>query len=199
MKLDLHVHSKEYSSCAVESAETQIRAAIDSGLDGIAFTNHHTFVPIAKLAEWNETYAPFRIYGGIEITVIEGEDFLVFGIDAPELQSREWEYRKLHALVRKGGGYIALAHPFRYRHTIDAPVEEFPPDAIELRSLNTPAKAEFKIRRLAKRLGAKLLCDSDAHSPEKIGSFYNLTLHSLPEEKDLAAFLRAGEFKGISR
>lgn len=199
MKLDLHVHSSEYSACAVANAETQIRAAIDSGLDGIAFTNHHAFVPSRTLETWNDAYAPFRVYGAIEITVKEGEDFLVFGTDDGSLESTEWEYPALHRLVRKNSGYIVLAHPFRYRQSVDAPLLDFPPDGIELHSSNTPDAAEARIRKLASRIEAKLFCNSDAHSPHSIGRHYNLTKDPLPEAKDLAGFLRSGAFKGIVR
>jgi histidinol phosphatase-like PHP family hydrolase len=198
VKLDLHVHSSEYSACAVATAETQIRAAIARGLDGIAFTNHHKLVPPKALETWNRSYAPFRIYGAIEITVNEGEDFLVFGIDDPSLESPDWEYRNLHELVRKKRGYIVLAHPFRYRQSVDAPVSEFPPDGVELHSSNTPAAAEIKIRRLTSRIDARLFCNSDAHSPDSLGRYYNLTKHPLPEGEDLASFLRSGDFKGIA-
>jgi histidinol phosphatase-like PHP family hydrolase len=199
MKLDLHVHSSEYSACAVADAETQIRAAISAGLDGLVFTNHHAFVPEASLDSWNAEYRPFRVYGGIEITVKEGEDLLVIGMRDPSLQSKDWEYAKLHRLVRSGGGYLVLAHPFRYRNFVGLPLEELPPDAIEVGSLNTPRASFFRIRRLAKRLGAKPVCDSDAHSPERIGAYYNLTKKELPVAGDLAAFLHAGEFKGVSK
>ncbi len=198
MKLDLHVHSSEYSACAVASAETQIRAAVSAGLDGLVFTNHHVFVPEASLDSWNAAYAPFRVYGGIEITVKEGEDLLVLGMRDPRLESKDWEYAELHGLVRSGGGYLVLAHPFRYRNYVGLPAEELPPDAIEAASLNTPRAAHFKIGRLAKRLGAKPVCNSDAHSPDRIGAYYNLAKRELPAAEDLAAFLHAGEFKGVS-
>ena len=44
MKIDLHVHARERSACAKEGEESQIRAAIAAGLDGIAFTDHHLLV-----------------------------------------------------------------------------------------------------------------------------------------------------------
>ncbi len=79
MKIDLHVHASERSSCAVSGEESQIRAAIAAGLDGIAFTDHHRLVNPQRLEQLRQRYAPFKIYTGIEITANK-EDWLVFGV-----------------------------------------------------------------------------------------------------------------------
>ncbi len=112
MKIDLHVHSKERSVCGRASEEEQIRAAIDAGLDAIVFTDHHRLISAERLQQLNEKYAPFRIFGGIEIT-LDGEDVLILGVQDPALESMNWSYPSLHAFVRARGGFIALAHPFR--------------------------------------------------------------------------------------
>lgn len=169
-----------------------------AGLDGIAFTNHHRLVPGELLAAWNAEFAPFMIYGGIEITVREGEDVLVLGVADPDIASEDWSYPELHAFARARGGYLALAHPFRYRHHVDPSVKDFPPDAIELRSANTPPSAERKIRALARALDLRLLGNSDAHTPETLGCSFNLCDGPLPEGGDLTAYLRSRNFKGYA-
>ncbi|MBE0699700.1 MAG: PHP domain-containing protein, partial [Anaerolineaceae bacterium] len=68
MKIDLHVHARERSTCAIDGEESQIRAAIAAGLDGIAFTDHHRLVGCDRLEVLRKHYAPFKIYTGIEIT-----------------------------------------------------------------------------------------------------------------------------------
>jgi histidinol phosphatase-like PHP family hydrolase len=172
MKADLHVHSSERSACGRDTEVSQIRAAIALGLDAIAFTDHHHLVPAARLEEMNREYAPFKIYRGIEITA-QREDWLVFGVNAPELESENWEYAALADFVHQRGGFIALAHPFRYAASVQVDIRKTPPDGIEVQSLNTPKERADEIRKIAKQYGLALLENSDAHVSSNVGKYYN--------------------------
>jgi len=193
MKIDLHVHSKERSACGRASEEEQIRAAMAAGLDAIVFTDHHRLAPLERLAELNDRYAPFRIFGGIEINT-NGEDVLVLGLHDAALESSKWAYADLHAFVREHGGFIILAHPFRYHPQVTIEVERFVPDAIEVHSINTSLKAEDRIREIASRLGIPVLCNSDAHSTDALGTHYNVLERTLSDEQEIMALLRLGRF-----
>ncbi len=194
MKIDLHVHSQERSVCGRASEEEQIRAAIDSGLDAIVFTDHHRLISAERLRQLNEKYAPFRIFGGVEITMADGEDALVLGVQDPALESGSWSYPALHAFVRARGGFIVLAHPFRWHADVAVEFERFVPDAIEVRSANTPPGAEGRIRDIAARLGIPVLCNSDAHSTGPLGLYFNALERPPADEQDLVALLRSGRF-----
>ncbi len=152
-KIDLHVHASERSGCSVSGEESIIKAALATGLDALVFTDHHRLVPAARLVELNAKFAPFRVYSGIEITTREGEDCLVIGIQDPILEQREWHYAELVEIVRSRDGFMVLAHPFRYAAKIRANIEQYPPDALEARSQNTPREREGDIRRIAESLG----------------------------------------------
>ena len=194
MKIDLHVHSKERSICGRASEEEQIRAAIDSGLDAIVFTDHHRLISSERLRQLNEKYAPFRIFGGVEITTADGEDVLVLGVQDPALESVSWTYPALHAFVRARGGFIALAHPFRWHSNVTLDLERFAPDAIEVGSINTSPNAEGRIRDIASRLGIPVLCNSDAHNTGPLGMYFNALERPPADEQDLVALLRSGQF-----
>jgi predicted metal-dependent phosphoesterase TrpH len=172
MKLDLHIHSSDRSACGRSSETEQIESALAAGLDGIAFTDHHRLAPYPHLVDLNRKYAPFKIYSGIEITA-DHEDWLVLGIQDPALESELWDYEGLHRLVRQKGGIIVLAHPYRYQSKIQVDLNRLPPDAIELRSRNTPAQYEGLIREAASLLNLLLMCNSDAHYYKDIGAYYN--------------------------
>lgn len=196
MKIDLHVHCQERSDCGKASEDDQVKAAIAAGLDAIVFTDHHRLAPPERLEALNQQYAPFRVFGGIEITT-EGEDFLVLGLRYPELESPDWKYPDLYQFVRQHGGYIAMAHPFRYRAKIELDIATYTPDAIEVRSPNTPADREIHIREIAAGLGMPVLCNSDAHSTERIGTYY-LELNDSPsDEQELIASLKSGRFSCV--
>jgi hypothetical protein len=173
LKIDLHVHASERSGCAIAGEESMILAALACGLDGIAFTDHHRLVQPWRLDELNKKYAPFHIYPGIEITA-DDEDWLVLGVQDPQLERVDWHYPQLAAFTRRMGGIIILAHPFRYVGRIHVDLAGSPPDGIEIHSNNTPREREGQIRKLANTLGMALLSNSDAHSTRALGSYYNV-------------------------
>ncbi len=197
MRIDLHVHTVERSSCAVSGEEEQILTAIDRGLDAIAITDHARLVPPEHVEALNRRYAPFRIFGGIEITVHENEDLLVLGVHDPLLESVKWTYPALYTFVRERGGWIALAHPFRYHPDIAVDIAHYPPDALESCSTNIALSNQPRICDVAKQLGIPLICNSDAHATHALGVGYNLLKEEPVDEADLVRILRAGAYVGV--
>jgi PHP family Zn ribbon phosphoesterase len=184
-KLDLHVHAAERSGCASTYEEDQIRAAMRAGLNGIAFTDHHAMPSPTRLDELNAKYAPFKIYAGIEITA-EDDDWLVLGLREKALsRAMPWRYIELADFVREKGGFLALAHPFRYSDQVPHELESCPPDGIEFRSNNTPVTREGEIRSLAARLHLAPLCNSDAHSTRSLGRFFNVMTNLPSDDQEL--------------
>lgn len=189
MRFDLHVHANERSVCATDDEQSQIRAAQAAGLDGLAFTDHHRLVPEARLAELRKKYTPFRIFSGIEITA-DQEDWLVLGLHDTRLERENWDYPSLWRFVREQGGYIVLAHPFRWSPIIHVDLDQYPPDAIELRSNNTPVSRADDIRRLAEWHGLSMLCNSDGHSNRMIGAYWNDVPGEPQDDRSLLNALR---------
>lgn len=189
MRFDLHVHASNRSACATDDEDSQIRAAMAAGLDGLAFTDHHKLVPDARLAELRQKYQPFLIFSGIEITA-DQEDWLVLGLRDPRLESRNWDYPALWHFVREQGGYLVLAHPFRWASSIHADLGLYPPDAIEVRSNNTPALRADEIRALVERFGLLPLSNSDGHSNRMIGAYWNELPGEVANDRDLLNTLR---------
>lgn len=192
MKIDLHVHCKERSRCGKNEEAEQVEAAIRAGLDALVFTDHSTLAPQATLLRLNAEYAPFRIFGGIELN-IEGEDWVVIGLQNERLMSERWtSYPALHAFVRQHGAFLFLAHPFRYHPEIGVDLAACPPDGIELRSENTPVAAAGKIREVSARFRVPLLCNSDAHTITAFGRYYNILADDPRDDAALVTALRRG-------
>ncbi len=194
MNIDLHVHTSNRSLCAHDSEDAQVRAAIAAGLHALFITDHWKLVPGKRLAALNTRYAPFRVFGGIEIS-IDGEDLLVMGIQDPILEQREFTYPHLHAFVRANSGFLVLAHPFRYHPVINLPLDQYPPDAIELYSQNTPQAFESEIRTLARQYGLALLSNSDAHILKHLGKHYNILQDGAQDEATVFSQLRSGSYQ----
>jgi hypothetical protein len=90
-----------------------------------------------------------------------------------------------------------MAHPFRYRANIELDIDQYIPDAIEARSPNTPIDQEIHIREIATRLGMPVLFNSDAHSTERLGTYYLQLNDFAANEQELIASLKAGRFQCI--
>ena len=171
-----------------------IRSAIAFGLDGLAFTDHQLLVPPEQLAELNKTYAPFRVFSGIEIHTVEEEDFLVIGVSDPGLSDRNWLYAELFAFVRERGGFLVLAHPFRFRDTIRVDIETHRPDAIEVASTNIDPATEPRIRKAIEHVGCAPFHASDAHQSDRVGMFY-VDVQGVPQTNaELVELLRKGAY-----
>nr|WP_255812903.1 PHP domain-containing protein [Acidaminobacter sp. JC074] len=193
----MHVHSKEYSACSSQSIYEQVQAGIDKGLDGLVFTNHHKFLDKELIEALNESYAPFKVFNGIEITVSTprgSEDILVIGLHDKRLESSEWIYEDLHEFVTESGGFIGLAHPYRFQDYIAVDVENFKPHAIEVSSSNLKDEDIDKRISLANKLSCHIMSNSDGHHNGAIGSYFNIFLDPIANEKDLVQALIGGRF-----
>jgi predicted metal-dependent phosphoesterase TrpH len=198
MKIDLHVHTRERSPCGRSTEDEMIQAAIALGLDAVALTDHDRLAPPERLAMLNAKYAPFRVFGGIEVSL--GRDHaLVLGIQDRFLEEAEWTYKKLHEFVDIWGGFLAVAHPFRFYRRMNDGLLDLPPHAMEVYSHNTPPRAESRIRRLAEQWEIPLLANSDAHQVAELGAHYNELTRTPADDAELVEMLRAGEFRPVSR
>ncbi len=193
MKIDLHVHTRERSACASASEDQQVKAAIAAGLDAIVITDHARLIPTKRVRALNQRYAPFQVFGGIEIAT-QGEHILVIGIQDPVLERQDWSYAELHAFVRSRQGFMALAHPYRYQPRINLALDQLLPDAVEVYSNNTPPAAEQDIRRLSTQLRITLVSNSDAHTTAMLGKHYNILPQAAENESALVSLLKAGPF-----
>lgn len=193
VKLDLHVHCCEYSACGQASMPEMIEAGIEQGLDGLVFTNHDCFVDPARIARLNADWAPFRIYNGIEVSA-DDHHFLVYGIYDKALESQAWSWPALHAFVRERGGFVCLAHAFRWHTELAIDADGYPPDAIELASVNIDAMTAVLNEKLMERLGVGGLTNSDAHATRYIALHANAFDRLPDDEADLARLLHAGAF-----
>jgi hypothetical protein len=191
MRVDLHVHAKERSACAPDDEETLVAAAISYCLDGLAFTDHDKYIPRQRVEELNQKYAPFRVFQGIEVYTLEQEEVVVLGVFEPRLEMPGWRYQDVHALVRERGGFLVLAHPFRYRKEVLVDVKAFPPDAIEI---SFSVSNQDAISQLLAASGARPISSSDGHRVVHVGMYYTY-LHRVPkDDAELVAILKAGDY-----
>jgi histidinol phosphatase-like PHP family hydrolase len=194
--VDCHVHTSDRSCCACHNAEQMAESAIAKGLNGIIITEHNVLTPQARIDELNAAYAPFRVFGGIEIR-IQNDDFLVLGLHDEVLEQKKWNYIELHQYVREHDGYIALAHPMRYWNGIDSNVYSFRPDALEIYSVNMDNiswESRQNALRLANALQVKIIANSDAHATDAL-RYCNVFDKEPCDEGELIKLLKEGAYR----
>lgn len=133
-RYETHLHTKEGSACSQSTAEELVTAYKAVGYTGIMVTDHfyrgNTAVDRnCSWEDWVEAYCKgyenakaagdkvgLQVFFGWEESH-QGTDFLIYGLDKewlkkhPEL--REVTVEEQYELVRKDGGMVIQAHPYR--------------------------------------------------------------------------------------
>lgn len=131
---ETHMHTKESSACAVESAVDMAKAYKNAGYSGLFITNHNWggntsvdrslpwnewidkyFEPYYVMREWGNKN-DFSVFCGME-TGYDGPEFLIFGLE-PEYWHAHPEFHDATPdeqleIVHRGGGLVFQAHPLR--------------------------------------------------------------------------------------
>lgn len=134
-KYETHLHTSEGSSCASTPAAEMARAHKAAGYDGVFVTDHffNSSTTVPKELPWEQRIDLYckgyenaleegkkiglDVFFGVEWTVC-GMDFLIYNKDKQWLKENERllmeaDERELFDEVRKTGGFIVHAHPFR--------------------------------------------------------------------------------------
>lgn len=218
----MHLHTSSCSACARSSGEEMVRAAKEHGYTGIVITNHfyHGNTAIDRALDWREFVKAYRddyltakavgeelgmdVLFGIEEGYKPGKEALIYGIDTeliadmPELKNMKIE--ELSEFVRKNGGFIACAHPFRVRDYIPDPRTE--PDiklfdAVEAYNAQNSDEDNSLAEQLCKRTGTPRISGSDVHDSHFFGKGGLAFYERITDEKKLVSALKQGSYKLI--
>ncbi|MGD2103783.1 MAG: hypothetical protein PVJ55_01530 [Anaerolineae bacterium] len=161
-------------------------------------TDHDRLVPPDRLVYLNRKYAPIRIFGGIEVTT-HGKHLLVLGVEDQRLEEGWWAYPDLYSFVLARGGFLSVAHPFRFNQgRIGVDLDRFPSDALEMYSRNTPTAQASRIAGVAAKIGASVLSDSDAHGAHDVGLHYIVLGEEAQDTAELVRMLKDGAFEPVA-
>lgn len=202
-RVDPHMHYKSSSRASSTHEEAMCDVAKKKGLDAIVFTEHHCVLSADRLADLNVRFAPLKIFQGIEITVWERRDYLVYGVpwDRVRIPRMKRISRKdLLELVATHSAAACIAHPLCYPETTDIAPEFFTRTngnigihAIEIASgyiaLTNPASI-----RTSAEIGSQhkwtLLCGSDAHEPKHAIGWCSILREPLATEADFVSAVK---------
>jgi len=202
MRIDLHIHTRPRSSCSLIDPKELLVEAKRAGLDAICLTEHqHRWDPRDVEALSREGGIP--VFQGNEITTNQG-DILVFGY--PEDVKGVVALDDLRLEVRKAGGLMIAAHPFRgfllfgiAQVRLDVEQAARRPvfqnvDGVEVLNCKVTDPENEMARRVADRLGLTAVAGSDAHRLDEVGQCLTILEKDIRSERELVEELRAGRF-----
>jgi len=184
---ETHMHTAESSRCGQDSAAKQVRGYKKRGYSGIIVTDHfingNSTCP--DYLPWEEKmniaiagYTAAKKEGnkcGLDVFLgwefsYHGADFLTYGLDLDFLLAHPNIHKKnpeeYSKIVRKNGGYIAQAHPFRSAYYIADPKPYDPKiiDGIEVFNASEPPENNQKTKQYAKKHKLPMQAGSDSHA-----------------------------------
>jgi predicted metal-dependent phosphoesterase TrpH len=187
MRLDLHIHSK-YSPDSRSSIEAILKQAQETGLDGIAITDHNSvqsFFVASELAE--DLGLDLIIVPGAEISTSEGHlialgtrNLLPSGLSAVETIEHAHEH----------GGIAVAPHPHAFFRKGIRNLQDKRLDAVETyNSKHLFGISNYLANRSARKLNLGVTGGSDSHKVETIGFGY--TEVNIADGADVAEILQA--------
>jgi predicted metal-dependent phosphoesterase TrpH len=203
MRIDVHIHTSPLSACSYIDPHELVREARRLKLDGICLTEHQVVWDRAEIDSLARE-GGIKIFRGNEYTTNQG-DILVFGFyeDIKELML----IQELREKVKKSGGFMIAAHPFRgfktfgigqLQMTVDQAckrkVFEYV-DAIEVRNGKLSEDENDMARRVAEKLGLPGTAGSDAHRVDEVGTAVTVFENDIQNEVQLVEELHEGRFK----
>ncbi len=190
MQIDCHVHTALHSGCAIMNPDEVCQTALQCGLSGVVFTEHHVLWSRAELDKLEAKYPKLHLYGGVEWSISEGYDIIAIS-KAPLPQIAlfaplEDVLEKIEAI--RDDTILISAHPFRFVDRIDEGLDRVfrVCDAIEVASGNILRAGFFHLAQKFVSNRANLysaaaqhydlipLYNSDGHMQEALGTFANI-------------------------
>ena len=187
---ETHLHTMPASACSQTRGRDYIQRYIDAGYAGIMVTDHfwHGNCGIDRSLPWPEFVHQFcagyedalnegikrgfPVFFGWEES-FEGDDFLVYGLDKqwlldhPEVAA--WDRARQFQEVRRYGGCVVHAHPFRAASYIrDIHLSPWLADAIEGYNAGNEQRWNILGMRYAQVRGLPITAGSDNHHAERM-------------------------------
>ena len=182
---ETHLHTSEASACGRVSGSDYIDFMIGRGFKGMAVTDHffNGNSAVDRSLPWNEKvrlYAAgyrkaleaasgmdFDVIFGIEFN-FNGDEYLIYGLDENWLVENErimtMTRHEVYDLVRRSGGIMIQAHPFRERgYLSDIRLTPSVCDGIEIYNAANSANMNALAYRYARELDVRMTAGSDIH------------------------------------
>lgn len=209
---ETHLHTDAASACSIARARDYIPLYQDKGYQGLFVTDHFFGgnTSVSRNLPWTEQVnrfcagyedalnegvkRGFQVFFGWE-QAYDGDEYLVYGLDKAWLlehpEVKLWTRAEQFDQVRRYGGCVVQAHPFRnrsYIHCIRLNTDCV--DGVEVYNAANPMEVNVQAYHYAKHLELAMLAGSDIHSLQW-PSFSGVALPTpLTNELDFARRIR---------
>jgi predicted metal-dependent phosphoesterase TrpH len=192
MRFDHHLHTDRHSPDSIIDPLELIEHAQEIGLDGLVITEHDYQWEPGELAELAARAAPLRVFSGAEISAVEGH-FLVYGLPSLDEVYPGIELAELLPIVRRHGGAIVAAHPFRWDQPFHEIVAKHGPvfDALELVSKNVTRDTRARAQAILDQHPMGATGSSDAHELSTLGCYFTEFDRPIDTIADFVAAIRS--------
>lgn len=190
MRIDLHVHTADWSDGKDSAADT-IRAARDQGLDGIVISDHHRMLQPEEQAALREQFPGFGVFRGTEISIRKDHVNLIGGRGDQIVEPLPHDEGFLEEYTQRTGAFSILNHPF-YNGAMFLDLDRFCPEAMDIASMNTDTTHKDEYMQIARERGMLLVAGSDAHQGRETGLFHVVLDRWVETDEELLEELRAG-------
>ena len=172
MKYDLHIHTY-HSVCSILRPRIILKIAKKTRLDGMVVVDHNTCKGGIQLNKLNKD-KDLEVIPGIEVSTDRGH---VLGLYVnKEIKSRE--FFTVSDEIKKQGGIVILAHPFRIFPHLRSKVKGIDLrkclDAVECYNGRTSYFSNRSAIKLADKFNLAKTGGSDAHFAFEIGRSFTL-------------------------
>lgn len=200
MNIDIHVHTRYYSTCSIIYPKDIFDKVRESNLDGIIITEHNAIWSKSEREKYKKEANEILILWGIEISCKSGLHYLVY-FDINDYSFNFYENMddfELFSNVHEIGGVVIPAHLFRYNKNKDfTDIFNSQIDGIEIKSNNIDLEGMYKSIELSKKLKITQIAGSDAHSLDIIGKYFTQFDNEILNEKDVVLAIKNDKCRPI--
>ncbi|NLI21848.1 MAG: histidinol-phosphatase [Clostridiales bacterium] len=218
-RYETHLHTCEASACGITRGRDYIPFFQDQGYHGIIVTDHFFGGNTAvnrKLPwrSWVDQFClgyeaaknegdrrGFQVLFGWEQNY-DGDEYLVYGLDKAWLgehpEITRWTRAQQYEQVRRSGGCVVQAHPFRSRSYLSRIyLNTACVDGVEVYNGANRLYENAQAYRYAQSLGKTMMAGTDIHLADSDGLSGIVLDTSLADERDLARRIREHEPIGL--
>ncbi|MBI4684208.1 MAG: PHP domain-containing protein [Nitrospirae bacterium] len=190
MIMDIHIHT-HFSPCSIIKIPKLLCRAREIGLDGICITDHDT-IASKPVVEDIANKSEICVIVGLEYTTSDG-DFLVFG--PVDYIPRDMRAEELYRWVKKEGGVIIPAHPFRSSRPVTLNILQYSEIIEMLNGRNHSSENESCRNWISKQQNRiKEVGGSDAHTIEEVGKIATVFEKDIYNSDDFIRELQHGNY-----
>ena len=214
MKIDTHTHTRGVSFCSHVTPFEYVRAYKKAGYDAVILTNHYSrqymfrygdtfekqieiYLNEYRLAKREGEEVGLPVFFAAEVAIATPQspyiEFLLYGADEDFFLSHPALYDKsqkeLYKICNDSHVLMFQSHPFRSEQG-HLPMDPEFMDGTEINCHPLFLRNEEKVREFADKNKLALLCGSDFHTLEQVGSAATIVPKKLTSVKDFANYIR---------